>query len=347
MFSSSAPAQIDRIDQLLDNGTLDEETTEKLCNLLNSGTNGTGVNVQVLFHLAEHPTLVDALEQRTLPQPLQKAIAESIGAASAMLGEWSGAPLPVQIERLRRRFDREEKKYRLVRDKLEEIGPKAGGEVLSRYLDTSPAPMFSKQLAADFAGMYDRAQDQQGADHQALTGDERLVELLAFDEPMDEDQRRELKNRLDEVADGLRAPQAAVQRALVGSEPRTGIVAGAVAVRERLTDQSHNLVTAVVQAEPFAPQAAVFAAWLAPSLVRHVLSRFLVDILNDGTPTEDLKADEQAVRDAIVAARTVLPKIGSPVDEIDQVDETAERIAARVRRAWEFCTQCYGEPLDK
>ncbi len=346
MFSDSTSGKIDEIDRILDGGELEEETTEKLCNLLGSGGNGAGVDVPSVLHLAQHPVVATAVQKRELPEALRDALSDAIATVSALLGEWSGAPLVAQAQRLDRRFQREDKKYRLVRDRLEQQGLEAGAEVLGRYLDTSPAPLFSKQLAADFAAMYDRSADQKGADDRALVADRALVEALKFDEPTQPGDFRRLKQQVDELAEGLHDVEATVQRALLNADADTeaATVAAALAARERLVDQSHHLLTAVIRGEGFASQAAAFGAWLAPSLAKHVLGRFLVDILNDGTPTEDLQAGEQAVRDAIVAARTVLPNVGSPVEEIDQVEQRAEEIAEVTTRAWQFCVECYGPP---
>lgn len=335
---------IEEIDRLLERDRLDEQIADRLCELLDSGAESGGFDIEEVLHLAEHPVILDAVEQRELPGALQQRIAEAIGAVSGMLGESSGAPLGVQARRLRRCWERERKKFRMVRQRLDEKGLREGSEILGRYLDTSPAPMFSRRLASQFQQMYDRACSSKTEARRLLTGDDRLVELLQFESPLDDRRRRQLTGRLESLVEELDDPEATAGRALAAAEGDKRLVAAALAVHTRMRTQAHPLLMDVVRGGDVAPQAAAFAAHLAPSLARHVLGRFLVDVLNDGTPTEDLQVDRQKLREAIVAARTVLPLIGSPLDDLEQIDTRAQQIAGKVRRGWDWCTASYGEP---
>lgn len=348
MFSSESSQLIDEIDRILEGEQLDEEVADELCELLSPGGNGVGFDVRAVLHLCEHPVVASAAEDQELPPDLREAIAEAVGAVSAMLGEWSGAPLAVQAGRLRRRFDKERKKYEMVRDRLQQEGLEEGSSILRRYIDTSPAPMFSEQLAADFDDMYQKARDDHGSGRAKLVADERLTELLRFDESTDDqsDEFDELVERLRDVAADIGDLEGVVDRALVEGDVQAQLVAGAIAVDRGWNDQAHGMLMRVVRGRRHAPQMAAFSAWMAPSVARHVLGRFLVDILNDGTPTEDLDADQEDVRRAIVAARTVLPLIGSPLDEIDQIEAEAEETADRVRRAWALCERLDGGDED-
>lgn len=333
---------IDRIDEILDGGALDEGAAEELTELLSPAANGAGFEPRAVLHVAEHPVVEAAVEEDRVPPELQRVLAEAIGAVSAMLGEWSGAPLSVQASRLRRRFDREQNKYEIVRDKLDTVDDETAADIVGSYLDTSPAPMFSKRLAMDFGDVYDRAQSKRSAGKASLTEDDQLLELLQFDAPFDSS-GRELYELLEQLATELAGDAKAVaERALAAGDDDERLVAGVLAVREGATDLSHGLLMEVAAAKLHAPQSAAFAGQLAPSLARHVLGRFLVDVLNEGTPTEDLEVDETELQRAIVAARTVLPLIGSPLEEVEQLEAEHEETAERARRAWAFCEVFYG-----
>ena len=337
MHSAPADDMIEDIDTLLADGDLDEASTRELSQLLGSGANGTGIDIDGVLYLAEHPVVRQAVEDRDIPDEFADALTRAIGTVSAMLGEWTGAPFEAQVDRLRRRFKREQEKYELVAQKIDELDADQGAQILGRYLDTSPAPVFSERMANRFGDLYERSQSESEDARNRLADDERLVELLRFETPIDDDGADELDRRLQSVADELRDVPGTIDRALVKSTGDNTLVAAALAVSLGLEDQAHTMMMDVARATPQSPQFAAFAARLSPSLTRHVLGRFLVDVLNDSEPTADGDIDEDALRRAIVAARTVLPYIGGDVDEIDQVDAEAEEIAAITRRAWEFC----------
>ncbi len=339
-MSEEPSSMIRRADELLASNDLDDATVDALCELLRPAGQKIGIDldhVEGVLYVAEHPAIAGAFDSDEVPPELEAALAESIGATSRILGEWTGAPFAAQVDRIRRRFDREEKKYEMVRNRLLDDPDDTGVTVLGSYLDTDPAPLFVRRLASEFATLYDRAQKQRGVSQATLVGDDRLLELLCFDPSMTDDDEDELAERLDALADEIDDLDATVVRAIERNETDSRLVASFLAVDRELSDAAHGLLMVVARGEPHAAQAAVCAGRLAPSLARQVLAGFLVDVLNDSTPTEDREVDEDALRRAIVAARTVLPLIGSPVDEIEQIDATAEAVAGRVRRAWEFC----------
>lgn len=326
----------DRIDELLSSNGLDDSTVDELVDLLSPRANGAGFDTAEILELAAHPVIADAVEHSDLPPRLEQAMAEAIGATSAMLGEWSGAPLDVQAERLKRKYEREKTKFEMVRDKLDTVDKRTAADIVGSYLDTSPAPMFSEQLAAEFSGAFERAESKRTTGRALLTADDRLLELLRFDWT-DEDAGAELAELVEELADELDDPAAVATRAVATGDDDERLVAGVLAVRLELTELSHGLLMEVSAATKYAAQSAAFAARLAPSLAKHVLGRFLVDALNDAAPAEDLEVDEEALRRAIVAARTILPLIGSPLEQMEQAGAEHQKTAERVERAWEFC----------
>lgn len=326
-----------RLDEVLNGEGLDDESLEVLYDALTPNAAGTWPGVEVVLHVVERPEVAEALRDDAAPERLIEVVSEAVRAVAPLVERSPQYPLTIQAERLRRAFDRERKKYELVRRRLEESDEKEANRIASAYLETSPGPLFAERLSAEFKEVFEGAQLSQRRGREVIGGDERLVELLQFDEPVKGEFAKELMRRLDEMAQQIDDVSPAVRWAVSRGEPEEVLVGGALAARRGMSHVANGLLSHVVQAKPFAAQAAAFAGWLTPSTARHVLARFLVDVLNDSTPRQEYGIDDDDLRRSIVAARTVLPMIGSPVDEITQVEQEAEEVAKTTRRAWEFC----------
>ena len=326
-----------RLDEVLKKEELDADAVDALCDALTPNAAGTWPGVEVVLHVVERTEVAEALRDGSAPERLMQVVSEAIRAVAPLVERSPQYPLNIQAERLRRAFDREAKKYELVRRKMKQCTEDRAKKIAGAYLETSPAPLFAEKLAAEFKEIFAGALVSREAGRRAIASDERLVQLLKFETPVQGETVQEMMQRLDEMARQIDDLSAAVRWAVSHGEPEEALVGAALAARRGLSHVSSALLSHVVQAKPFAAQAAAFAAWLTPSTTRHVLARFLVDVLNDSTPRQEYGIDDDALRRSIVAARTVLPRIGSPVDEIAPVDEEAEEVAQTTLRAFEFC----------
>lgn len=235
--------------------------------------------------------------------------------------------------------DWEERKYELLRERIPQADAEKAGRLMLRYLSTSPAPKWAEKLEGEFPEAAAKAGELQRQELEALTADEGLLELLGFSDQVwseDPDGRyEELNSRLEALEEEIQDQdmERVVRRGLSESDDRVQLVAAMMALHRNLYDLTPTLLAHVVEGRPHAPQAAVFAALMERDATRDVLARFLVDSIYDDTPEEDL--DKVAMRRAIVAARALLPLIGSPAPEVEYVDDDARETARKVRLAFE------------
>lgn len=324
------------IDEIVDRGVLDEDATRRLCEILSPDGNGSPPDIPVFFYLVDRPLVADALHSGTAPEPLNEAVAHAMRALMPMVGGAIGAPMPAQIKRLRRRYRSEEKKYTMVRERLADKTREGREKIFAAYLDTSPAPIFAESMGAEFPDLRRAGEMLRRTRKDLLSSDERLLELLEFQRDFDEETTRELHRRLTNIIEELDDPERVVRTVLSDPKASEHLVAGALAARLSIIDMANPLVALVVTGSPHAPQFAAFAGLLEPTLTRQGLSKFIVDALLDETPDKERLIDEKDLRRAVVAARTVLPRIGSPVEDVEEQINTAAAETARVvLRTWQ------------
>lgn len=331
-YEASAQALIEAVDAVLGRGVLDAQAVEALVELLGPQEAAEGLDVRVVLCVVEHPVVAAALRDDRVPEVLMGRLSEALAALAPLFGPWMAAPLPVQAERLRQRYDAELRKFEMVWERLEDATLDAGARLIARYLDTSPAAMFARRMEVAFGEAYGRAEAIRGEEDQALLCNEELLELLAFGESFGSEEAARLRELLDGLVAGLDdGVERVVRRTLeAGRSSEAKLVAGALAARQGYSERASGLLAMVIHGDPYAPQAAVFAARLAPVLSLHVLGQFLVDVLKSTGVEED---QERHTEGAIVAARMVLPWIGSPIPEAGYAGKpSAQAVADQVRR---------------
>lgn len=337
-YEANAQTLMDAVDAILGAGALDEGAVGALLEVLGEPGSAEGLDVRVVLCVVEHPVVAGALRAGEVPAALEARLTEALAELAPLFGRWMAAPLAERAERLRQRYDAELHKYELVKKRLERESVEGGAQVLARYLDTAPAAMFARKMEVGFGEAYGRAEVIRSEEDQALLCNEELLELLAFEDSFGEAQAERLNELLAELVvrlDG--AVERVVRRTLEGGTSEAKLVAGALAVRQGLSERASALLAMVIHGDPYAHQAAVFAARLAPLLTLHVLGQFLVDVLKSTGVDED---QERHTEGAIVASRLVLPWIGSPIPEAGYAGKpSAHRIAEAVRRAWGFFDQ--------
>ncbi|RVU46938.1 hypothetical protein EA187_07325 [Lujinxingia sediminis] len=337
-YEANAKALMDAVDAILGGGRLDEGTVGALLEVLGEQGSGEGLDVRVVLCVVEHPVVAGSLRAGEVPAALEARLTEALSELAPLFGRWMAGALAERAERLRQRYDAELHKYELVRKRLERESVEGVAQILARYLDTAPAAMFARRMEVAFGEAYGRAEVIRSEEDQALLCNEELLALLAFGEGFGEAEAE----RLDELLAGLverldGAVERVVRRTLEGGKSEAKLVAGALAVRQGLSERASALLAMVIHGDPYAHQAAVFAARLAPLLTLHVLGQFLVDVLKSTGVEDD---QERHTEGAIVASRLVLPWIGSPIPEAGYAGKpSAHRIAETVRRAWGYFDQ--------
>jgi hypothetical protein len=328
-----------QIDQALEDAELTEEARRALIEVLTPDAHEqTWPDVEVVLHVAEHPVVRAEMQQGRLAEPLEKAIIEAFAAVLPLLGIRAFGPLAQSTPRIRKQLEAERKKYELVRERLlvrepgeaQETDEDAVG-LLRRYLSTRPAPLFVARFRQAHTKWVDEAERQNDAGVDLLVLEQNADLVAALLDPrlldtggVDLDAAR-LREALEEFCDNPDISQVTLRRGIERGTTGQRVVAAAVALVDVQPELASNILGRVVAGVDGAAQLAVIAARLAPLMARNVFSQFLAEAAwqNPEEPEAQITAERTH---AILAARCVLPKIGSPLDAVtaDDVPESAD-----------------------
>ncbi|MFW5967965.1 MAG: hypothetical protein ACOCV2_10620 [Persicimonas sp.] len=313
-----------RADRALKDGRVDANTEAELIEVLTPDVHEqTWPPIEVVLHVAEHPALAD----QTLPEGLKKALIEAFSAVSPLLGVRTFGTLESVAGRARSALESERNKFEMVSTRL-------GGEreedvaLVSRYLQTDPAPLFVEKLRRRAPEVVEAAEADDGIDARL----DRLVEkstlLEALEDPAaaDPDDVRSALADLSDRVDGL-----ALRRALDQGTDDQKLVAAALAAFTERAELAPSILEEVLAGSERAPQMAVLAASMTPLMARNVFAQFLAEAAwgNPEEPEAEITAERVH---AIVAARCALPRAGSPLDEITDERLPASFDAEQLRR---------------
>ncbi|MFU8802230.1 MAG: hypothetical protein ACNA8W_00335 [Bradymonadaceae bacterium] len=330
MISTKTNQMKSRIDEILSDGELDERALEGLRDLLYpDGPRDQWPDVSVVLHLLQQEVIKEAIEKKTIDEELARVIVALISAISPLLGFRPIGPLANQADHFRRRYEREERKYKLV---AERIGDRSEDEVesmLMAYLDTAPAPFFLMRLRQRHEAILRRAEDALKDEEESWSEEVELIGLLETCEGDPDMIRQELVPRLEALHVGPFSDVRRLGRGLNSTNPKTRLIASAVAVYGGHHQLTAHLLEHVVHAHPHAPQLVVFSALLDPALTRHALSAFLIDVVW-GNPEEPEAEWTPLRQEAALAARTILPRIGSPLPNVDKMPPTSSETPRQV-----------------
>lgn len=339
-MQGTSTSLIEQIDALLESGDLDEQTSERLVEMLTPGASDPWPDIESVLHLAEHPAIADDLRMHRVPDELEDAIGEALEAVLPLLGIRPYGPTFKIAESARRQLEAETKKYDMVVAKLQEVGEAEREVFVARYLDTEPAPMFTNRLERLFPQLVERVRadadgrfDDRLAGLEALGGrilqayqstEPDLVELLESLEGFDE--------RVDLVAG----------EALASENRETRLGGAALMCVHDLRDLLPAAFRRVFEGEKPALWLAVLAAKTSPERARSAFSTFVAEATLQNPDLPEAELTEQRIR-ALLSTRSLLPKVGSPMEEmtVEEVPELVEddelrEIPRRADEIWNF-----------
>jgi len=343
-----AAETIQRIDRILEEGDLEEEgVVDELLEELTPGESTPWPELEAVLHLAEHEAVASDLQMHAVPDRLERAIGEALEAVLPLLGVRPYGPTFKIAEIARREFAAETDKFELVCERLETVDDKEAAGVVARYLETEPAPMFVNRMRKRYPAIVDRASEMEGRapaleDYEAGS---RVAETLVSAEALRAADAAELRNDLEAVDD----PYDVATQALASDGTDDPLLGGALVASAGLADLVPTVLCRVTEGTEVAPQLAVFAARTAPEKARHGLSTFLAEVSWQNPELPEAELTEDRVR-AILSARTVLPRVGSPmeavaVDELPSLGEHEQlrRIPGEIEAFWEAWTEAMTE----
>lgn len=328
-------------DEALESGELTEAAQKTLVRVLTPDAHEqTWPDVEVVLHVAEHPVVRKKMGEERLPELLETALVEAFSAVLPLLGVRAFGPLHNFAETARRRLDAERRKYEMVAERLEDLEDEEAVRLLRNYISTSPAPLFVARFRQQRPKLLEEAERQstQGVDVDVLVADDLVTNALRDPETADADA---LADALAELAGHPDVTPLTLRRALAGGTADHKLVAAAVAAHEGWADFAPPLLAQVLSGSADAAQIAVMAARLAPLMTRQVLSQFLAEAAwqNPEEPEAEITAERTH---AILSARCVLPKIGSPLDAVgpddlpENLDDDLRPVPDLVDASWEL-----------
>lgn len=332
-----------RVDEALEAGRVGAEASRELIDVLTPDVHEqTWPAVEVVLHVAEHPVIRAHMEDERLPEELETALVEAFSAVLPLLGVRAFGRLENFAGRTREALERERRKFEMVDARLDEMADEDREEAVAlvqRYLGTEPAPLFVARLRRRRSGLVDEAESRREAraDLKRLDADEELVEGLVSPGEAEPDA---LRAALEEALVRLADPARTLRRALAEGSEEQKLIAAALAALEDRTELAPRILEQVLAGSPYAPQMAVLAADLAPLMARNVFSQFLAEATWVGSDEPESEVTAERVH-AILAARCVLPRAGSPLEEMTEKmlpasidEERVRRVPAHIEATW-------------
>lgn len=342
-----AAETIQEIDRILEEGDLEEAAVDELVELMTPGESAPWPELEAVLHLAEHEAIASDLQMHALPDRLEQAIGEALEAVLPLLGVRPYGPTFKIAEIARREFDAETEKFELVCERLEAVDEDEGARLVARYLETEPAPMFVNRMRKRHPSIVDRASEMEGRapaleDYEPRS---RVAGALASAEALRSADPSDLRDDLEAADD----PLEVATQALASDRAEDQLLGGALVKSAGLTDLVPTVLRRVTEGTEAAPQLAVFAARTAAEETRHGFSTFLAEVSLQNPELPEAELTESRVR-AILSARTVLPRVGSPMDPVD-VDELPSlgdheqlsRIPGEIDAFWEAWSEAMAD----
>ncbi len=337
MFNGSDAHLIILLEHTLVDSRLLAEIEPDLIRLI-SPDDGTGhwPHVLVLLHLLESPRVFSELTTESFPGELAKVLEAGLKTAGISLGFRPVGPLHIQTMQVRQRFDSEQRKYELVSRRLAAgVEQTEAVRMLGAYLDTGAGPLFVEAFREQFSELLIAAEALRKEQLAQLLTDSELIDLLKFEDVSSvEHAAEEIKRRLSMLSENMKNPQMILARALREGVVDAQLVAISLAGYLRLSDLTANLLELVLKDSAISPQAAVVAAYLSPEMTRQMLSDLLADMMY-GNPEDPDMLITPAREIAIVTARCVLPRIGSPLAKVGAGEIPSSRLPEQIESIWQ------------
>lgn len=337
MFNGSDAHLITRLEQILTDPRPLTEIGSDLIRLI-SPDDGAGhwPHVLVLLRLMESPRVFSELTEEGFPGDLAEVLEAGLKTAGISLGFRPVGPLHIQTMQVRQRFDSEQRKYELVSGRLASgVEQTEAVRMLGAYLDTGAGPMFVEAFREQYSELLLAAEALRKEQLAQLLADSELVELLRFEHVESvEHTADEIKRRLAALPLEMKNPQMVLARALREGVEDAQLVAIGLIGYLGLSDLAANLLELILRDSVFSPQAAVVAGYLSPEMTRQMLSDLLADMMY-GNPEDPDMVITPAREIAIVTARCVLPRIGSPLPGVEAGEIALSRVPEKIDAIWQ------------
>ncbi len=329
---------IERIDQALEPGRLDEETVDELVDILTPGAAHPWPEIRVVIHAAQHPVVAPRLKRHEVPDRLEHAIGQALEAVLPMLGIHPYGPTYKLVDIAERELQKERRKHEAVVERLEaETDAESALAIVNRYLGTDPAPMFVNRLRRRHPDWVERAGDPETARlSDQLEETEVLLDLL-----------RNNTTSTEDVREHLRAHFAALEPPPVGSwiealdseRADDQLLAAALAGWFDDDEIIPTAIRRVLDGVEVAPHLAVIAGHVAPEHALSAFSQFVAEVSWQNPELPEAELTEDRVR-AILSARSVLSHLDGGMEELSEdelpstVPDSLRQLPAFVGRYW-------------
>lgn len=282
-------------------------------------------DLRALLELLEHPLVARYMRRADLPGPLHRAALEALGQLMPALGVRAVGSLRSAARQARERLDAERRKVDMIFERLDGVDPARLEQMLEGYVSTDPAPVFLRRMERACPEVLERARARwnERLDPSGDPERQELIELARDSPPLaDPERARALLRQLDGRTDRSAARAAEVLRAGRGG----GVVLGAMLAGWRGQRQlAHPILEALLRGPPDAEVLAVIAGHLHPLMARQVLSVLLAEA-SWGNPEEPEYELTGGRARAVISARCLLPRLGSPLPALEPGASLPERM---------------------
>ncbi|MEM1348700.1 MAG: hypothetical protein AAGI01_09110 [Myxococcota bacterium] len=263
---------------------------------------------RVLYALeSEH--IRPTLGTRDLPVDIQETLLNALTPLMfRVLGVRAVGTLSKLALEARRRLDAERRKLELVRRRLPEDDAKAL-EMLLGYLSTKPAPAMLGALESERPELVAeaRAERARRTDTSALTDHTQLVSALRSGRD-----HTQIARGLQRILAAIPRVDTLVEAAIDAEDPDVVLVASSLAAMLEMPEHASAMLRHVMANSSDAPVLVALAAKLDPKMTRQALGVMLADAAW-GNPEEPEYQLTRARARALMAARCILPRVGSPM----------------------------------
>lgn len=275
-------------------------------------------HIALFVRAATHPSLSHRIQQGQYPDEIKQVLEHNVLKIMPRLGLRVVGPLAKLIPEATRVFGAEARKYDLVAKRVAQQSPDERVNTLTAYLQTKPAPLFCQLMSEQFGEHWLQAQeDLSELKHLSVFREQTaLLDVL-----------RQTQVDPNALKDALSQSTAAIDAqgwrhrlplALESTQEDDRLVAAALACHWREIGWCSTLLDHFLAAQPDSYIIGVMAAALEPMMAKQVFSLFLLDMSLGNAEEPEYQLTDIRIQ-LILAARWLLPHLGSPIDD-DQIE---------------------------
>lgn len=327
------------VDRILE-GSLDENAVDEIVDIV--AGDETWPSVELVLYITTHSTVSEPMHDDELPTRLEEALSDAMEAILPMLGSRGYGPLYNHVRKAKRLLDREREKYEATARYLEaEDTSEAHADIIDRYLDTDPAPLFSSRLRIRFPSLFRTAEKRRSKRSRAGGAPIPISETMRTQlTSLDETSADVLGDEIEHVLSNRPITPSTLKDTLQKTGTLGQLAAAAIALYKGDGQYGPIIMENVLKNPDTIVQLTVIGSLLSPEVARNVFSQYLAEA-SMTSPGEDGAEFYTENSRAILAARCALAYLNEELDKVTEGDvpgedkyESLTDLPTRIDRWW-------------